>query len=137
MNFPTILRNLFRKRQLDEDLSAELDSFRDLLTDEKARNGLTPEQAKRAALVELGSAEQVKEAVRDVRGGAWLEGIGSEFRQTFRGLRHTPTVSLLSIGMLALGIGGSTVVFSIVYSALLRPLPFRDASAWCRFPKLD
>jgi predicted permease len=126
MNFLRALRNLFRKHQLDEDLSAELDSFRDLLSDEKAQAGLTPEQAKRAALLELGGAEQVKEAVRDVRSGAGLEGIGSEFRQTFRSLRHTPAVSLLSVGMLALGIGGSTVVFSIVYSALLRPLPFRD-----------
>lgn len=126
MNFRTIFRNLFRKRQLDEDLSAELDSFRDLLSDEKTRNGLTPEQAKRAAQLELGGAEQVKEAVRDVRRGAWLEGIGAELRQTFRGLRRTPTLALLSVGMLALGIGGSTVVFSIVYSALLRPLPFRD-----------
>ncbi len=126
MNLPNILRNLFRKRQLDEDLSAELDSFRDLLADEKTRSGLPFDQANRAALLELGGAEQVKEAVRDVRSGAWLEGIGAEFRQTLRGLRRTPTVSLLSIAMLALGIGGSTVVFSIVYSALLRPLPFKD-----------
>ncbi len=127
MGLKALWRNLTRKRKVEDDLDAEINSYREMLADEKTSGGLTPDEARRESLLELGGAEQVKESVRDVRTGAWLEGVGAELRQSFRGLRRAPALTILSISMLALGIGGSTAVFSIFYSALLRPLPFRDA----------
>lgn len=126
MRLKALWRNLTRKRKVEADLDAEIHSYRTMLADEKTSGGLTPDEARRASLLELGGEEQVKETVRDVRSGAWLEGLGAELRQSLRGLRHAPALTILSISMLALGIGGSTAVFSIFYSALLRPLPFRD-----------
>jgi predicted permease len=83
--------------------------------------------ARREALFELGGAEQIKEEVRDIRLGAGLEAIGTELRQSLRGLRRNPGVSMVVVGVLAAGMGASTVVFSIFQSSLLKPLPFRDS----------
>ena len=70
--------------------------------------------------------EQVKEHVRDVRLGVAIETFFSELRQSLRSLRRNKDLTILCTGMLALGIGASTVVFSIFYAALVQPLPFRD-----------
>ena len=79
----------------------------------------------RADPVELGDAVRIKEQVRDVRAGAALDSLGGELRQSLRALRRNPAVTVMGILMLALGIGASTVVLSIFYAALLKPLPFR------------
>jgi putative ABC transport system permease protein len=121
-----LARNLTRRKRVEDDLDAEIRSYEDLLVDEKVRAGVDPRAARRAALVDLGGAEQVKEQVRDVRTGATLEAMAAELRHSLRGLRRNPALSLLSIAMLALGIGASTVVFSIFHAALVQPLPFRD-----------
>jgi len=123
----TLWSNLTRKRQIESELDAEIRSYQGLLEDDKTRGGASPDAARREALLELEGAEQIKEAVRDVRLGAGLESIGTELRQSLRGLRRNPGVSLVVIGVLALGMGASTVVFSIFQSALLKPLPFRDS----------
>jgi predicted permease len=123
----TLWRNLTEKQSVERDLDAEIRSYREMLQDEKQREGAPPDRARREALLELGGAEQIKEEVRDVRLGSRLESIGTELRQSLRGLRRNPGVSLLVIGVLALGIGASTVVFSIFQSALLKPLPFRES----------
>jgi putative ABC transport system permease protein len=115
-------RNLFQRRRVEEDLDREIRSYQSLLEDEKARLGADP----REALLDLGGREQIKEQVRDVQVGATLAAIAAEARQSFRGLRRNPGLSILAVLMLALGMGASTVVFSIFHSVLLRPLPFRD-----------
>jgi predicted permease len=111
---------------VDDDLADEIRSYQELLEDEKAGAGAGPSLARREALLELGGAEQIKENVRDVRLGSNLEAIVAELRQSFRGLRRNPGLTILCTGMLALGMGASTVVFSIFYAALVQPLPFRD-----------
>jgi predicted permease len=111
---------------VEQDLSEEMDSFEQMLTDENMRRGLPAGDARREARLEMGGAEQVKEAVRDVRTGSLFNNLAAEMRQTMRALRRNPGLTWLSIGMLALGIGGSVSVFSIFYSALLRPLPFAE-----------
>jgi predicted permease len=123
-----LARNLARKKRVEDDLDAEIRSYEDLLTDEKVRAGADPHAARRAAHVELGGATQVKEQVRDIRMGATLEAMAAEVRHSLRGLRRNPALSLLSIAMLALGIGASAVVFSIFHAALVQPLPFRAVS---------
>lgn len=65
----TLWRNLARKRNVDDDLDAEIRSYRELLEHEKTRAGLDPDAARREALLELGGAEQIKEQVRDIRTG--------------------------------------------------------------------
>ena len=120
-------RNVARKSTVESDLDAEVRSYREMLEDEKRASGADPRTARREALLELGGADQIKEEVRDVRLGATLDAIASELRQSLRGLRRNAGLTVLAIGMLALGMGAGTVVFSIFYSALLRPLPFRDS----------
>jgi putative ABC transport system permease protein len=122
----TLWRNLAQRPRIDDDLDRELRSYESLLEDEKARAGVDPRDARRAALLELGGREQIKEEVRDVRIGATLAAIASELRQSLRAMRRNPAMTILGTLMLALGMAASTVVFSIFYATLLRPLPFRD-----------
>ena len=123
----TLWRNLAQTQTVDADLDGEIRSYRTMLEDEKVRAGVDPRVARREALLELGGAEQIKEEVRDVRLGATLSTLWTELRQSARGLRRNPGLTILGAVMLALGIGASTVVFSIFYAALLKPLPFRDS----------
>ena len=78
------------------------------------------------AALEMGGKEQIKEAVRDLRAGAWLDSFWAEVKQSVRGLVRNPGTALLGTGMLALGMIASTVIFSVFYAALVRPLPFRE-----------
>ncbi|HLN03722.1 MAG TPA: ABC transporter permease [Bryobacteraceae bacterium] len=123
----TLWRNVSNRQKVEKELDDEIRSYREMLEDEKARTSADPSVARREALLELGGAEQIKEAVRDVRLGVTLDAIGAELRQSLRGLRRNPGLTVLATLMLALGMGASTAVFSIFYSALLRPLPFRDS----------
>ena len=127
----TLGRNLARKQVVEDDLADEIRSYQGMLEDEKAGAGAEPSLARREALLETGGAEQIKENVRDVRLGATLEAIAAEIRQSFRGLRRNPGMTILGTGMLALGMGASTVVFSIFYAALVQCLfRFANRNAW-------
>jgi len=121
-------RNLARRARVEHDLAAEIDSYRQMLEDENLGAGADPRSARRDALCELGGAAQIQEQVRDVRSGASLAAIGAELRQSLRGLRRNPSLSILGVLMLALGIGASTVVFSIFHAALMEAMPFRDSA---------
>lgn len=121
-----IWKNLFRKKQVEGELDEEIRSYQEMLEDEKVRDGANPGAARRAALVEMGGAEQIREEVRGIRLGATLEGIGAEFRQSLRGLARNPGLTILGGAMLALGTCASIVVFSVFQAALLQPLPFRE-----------
>ena len=75
-----LFRNLFRRRQVERDLDQELRSYADMLADEKAQSGMTRPEAERAARIELGGIEQVKEQVRASRTGAWLDTLAGDLR---------------------------------------------------------
>lgn len=119
-------RNLTQKRRVDADLDEEIRSYQAMIEDEKLQSGSGLESAKRQALLEMEGAEQIRLEVRDARLGSTLEGIGTELRQAMRGLRRNPSLTMLAAGMLALGIGASTIIFSIVHATLLRPLPYHE-----------
>ncbi|HKE24896.1 MAG TPA: permease prefix domain 1-containing protein, partial [Bryobacteraceae bacterium] len=123
----TIWRNLFHKRAVDQILDEELRSYRQLLEDEKIAAGADSQTAQREAAIELGGIEVIKEQVRHIRRGAFLEGFWTELRQAIRALRRNPGMTAMCVVMLALGIGASTIIFSVFEAALLRPLPFREA----------
>jgi len=124
----TLWRNLTGRQRVEADLADEIRSYRELLEDEKVRDGADPVTARREALIELGGAEKLKEEVRDIRRGSAFDALGTELRQSLRGLRRNPSLTVLGTTMLALGMGASIVVFSIFQSVLLKPSPFRDVN---------
>src|SRR5687768_2172921 len=113
-----LLRRLVDGGAVDAELSEELRTFVEHDADSKIRSGMTPEDARRAALIELGGAEQVKEHVREARAGARWEGVFRDIRYALRSLGRAPGFSLSVIGNLSLGLAAMIVAFAFINGAL-------------------
>ena len=124
----SVLRNLFSSRSVEVDLDKEVHSHLGLLTEENIRAGMSPEAAQRAARIELGGIEQVKEQVREQGLGNWLHSVIFDCRYGLRQLRKNPGSTAVMVFTLALAIGAATAIFSVVYSVLLRQLPYADSN---------
>jgi predicted permease len=122
------LRSLFHRNELDADLDEELRFHVEQKTAELIERGMDPQTARTAALRAFGGVEKMKEASRDMRGSRWLEDFWQDFRYGARTLAKDRRFTLLAIFALALGIGSSTIVFSVIYDGLLNPFPYKDAS---------
>ncbi|MGH9744101.1 MAG: ADOP family duplicated permease [Candidatus Acidiferrum sp.] len=123
MKFRSLLRNLLLSRRVDVDLDREILSHLEMLTEENIRAGMPLAEARRAARIELGGIEQVKEQVREKRIGNWLDSVLSDCRYCWRGLLRNPAFALTAVVSLSLAIGANTAIYSVVDAALLRPLP--------------
>jgi len=119
-------RSIFGKGRLDGALDDELGSYLDLLTEEKIAAGLDPERARRAARLELGGVEQVKEQVRERRLGAAFDTCLQDVRYGVRTLGRAPGFTVVATLILALGIGATSALFTVLDAALLRPLPYDE-----------
>jgi putative ABC transport system permease protein len=119
----SLWRNITRRERLDRALDEELAGYLELLIAEKIGAGTAPDEARRLARAECG-VTSVTEAVRDVRAGASLSAFTGDVRHAVRALRRTPGFTLATVLTLAVGLGAATTIFTLVNSALLRPLPF-------------
>src|SRR6201997_2925992 len=117
---------LFRRRNLDANLDEELRAHIDLAIADNLKSGISPEDARTAALRAFGGITQTREAYRMQRDLPWLEQVPRDIRFALRGLRKSPGFTLTAILTLALGIGAVTSVFSVVDAVLIKPFAFRD-----------
>src|SRR4051794_32818846 len=123
----TLFRNLSRHGAVERDLDEEVHAHLELLVDEYRATGMEDAAARRAARLELGGTGQVKDAVRDVRRGIWLEHFWQDLRYALRTFRRNPGFATTAVVSLAVGIAAATGLFSIVNAALLNPFPFADS----------
>ena len=124
---------LFRAGRTQNEFEAELASHIALHTEEGVRAGLSPEEARRRAMIRLGGAEQVQQAMRERATLPWIESLGRDVRYAMRGFTRNPVFALTVIATLALGIGATTAVFSVVDRILFRSLPYTHADRLVSF----
>src|SRR5258708_6527312 len=121
-------KGLFQKAARERDLTNEIESHLQMHIDDNIRAGLSPEEARRVALMKLGGMEQAKEAYRDRATLPFLESVVQDLRFTLRQLRRNPAFTFTATAMVALGIGASVAIFAFVDAALIKPLPYQNPS---------
>jgi predicted permease len=120
------LINTTRRRKLEKYLNSELEFHLDMEIEEYLRQGMSPEEARRRALIALGGVDQTREAYREIRSIRWLELPLRDLWDGWRMLIRQPLQSMIIAGVLALGMAGTMTVFNLINGLILRPLPVRD-----------
>jgi len=110
----------------DRELAEELESHIRMHTEDNLRAGMSREAARRAALIDLGGIEQVKEEYRERRGIRWLDELRLDLRYGMRTLARSRAFTLAAVLTLAIGIGSTTAIFTVVHASLFPEYPFRD-----------
>jgi len=118
----SFLRNLLLSGRVETDLDQEVRSHLEMLIAENIRAGMPPHEAQRAARIELGGVEQVKEQVRDSRTGAFLDSLLQDLRFALRQMHRSPGFAFTAVLILALGIAANVIVFGVLQALVLRQL---------------
>jgi predicted permease len=126
------LRNFFHKDAVERETDQELRFHLERQIAEHAAAGMSPEEARRAALLEFGGVEQFKEECREARGVNRIESLLADLCYGFRSLRKSPGFTVISVLTLALGIGANAAIFSMVNALLLHPYNFRNLDSLVR-----
>jgi len=117
---------LLRRNEMDQQLEKELRFHIDQHAADLIAQGHHPDEARRQARLALGGPQQVTEECRDARGTRWLEDLAQDFRYALRTLRQRPGFAAVTLCTLALGIGATTVMFTVINGVLLKPLPYPE-----------
>jgi predicted permease len=131
-NFTAGLRGLVQKDRVEREMDEELEEYLDAATQEKMREGMTRTEAARAARIEMGGVEVVKENVRSASWESHIETVWSDLRFGARLLRLNPMFAAAAILSLALGIGANTAIFQLIDAVRLRTLPVKNAQEIAR-----
>ena len=117
---------VLRRDRFEDAMADEMRTHLEMRIEDLVSAGTPRSRAERQALIEFGSIEGAKEDCREARGASFIDSLHQDVRYVLRGFHRSPGFALLCIGIMALGIGANTAVFSVVNAVLLKPLPYRD-----------
>src|SRR5262245_17952582 len=134
---PLRLRSLFRRTRVEQELDEELQDHLEHKIAEFRSSGMSPEQARRAALRAMDGLTQRKEECRDARGVNLVDNIGRDVRYSLRVLAKSPGFTLVAVATLALAIGANSVVFGVLNALILRLLDVPRAESFYGIQRTD